>query len=57
MEETMKRVIEFLSMLVEAGAAIVIGFATVEALIRTVLLFTRRNESAVAQEDIRLKLG
>ena len=57
MVELSKYWIEFLAMGVEAAAAIVIGLAALEAIVRALPLFLRRDIPQQAKVDIRLALG
>src|SRR5260221_4283305 len=49
--------IEYLAMAVEAAAALVIGLAALEAIVRALPLFVRRDVPQQAKVDIRLGLG
>jgi uncharacterized membrane protein len=42
---------------IEAAAAVIIGFAAIEASIKSFHLFLHRREMQVTKEDIRLHLG
>ncbi|MFN2461622.1 MAG: DUF1622 domain-containing protein [Candidatus Velthaea sp.] len=42
---------------IEAGAALIIGYAAVEALVGTAALIVRRRIGEVAKDDVRLRLG
>src|SRR3989442_6313913 len=57
MLEQSKLWIEFLAMGVEAAAAVVIGLASLEAIVRALPLFLQRNVQQQAKVDIRLGLG
>ncbi len=52
-----KMLIEYLARGVEFAAAIVIGFAAVEATLKSLLLFFRRSAPAEAKIEVRLTLG
>ena len=57
MLEHSKLWIEFLAIGVEVAAALVIGLASIEAIVRALPLFARRDVSQEAKVDIRLGLG
>src|SRR5215471_9811233 len=57
MLEYSKQWIEFLAAGVEAAAAIVIGLASLEAILRALPLFLRRGAPQEAKSQIRLALG
>jgi uncharacterized membrane protein len=57
MLEQPKLWIEYLAMAVEAAAALVIGLAALEAIVRALPLFVRRDVPQQAKVDIRLGLG
>src|SRR6266851_6472679 len=57
MLEQSKLWIEYLAMAVEAAAALVIGLAALEAIVRALPLFVRRDVLQQAKVDIRLGLG
>jgi uncharacterized membrane protein len=56
MEQT-KALIEILSRGVEVAAAVVIAIAGLEATIKAVMLFLRRNSPPEAKTEVRLTLG
>lgn len=57
MEEIFKSWTFYLASGIEAGAAVVIGVASIIAIARSFMLFFRRPESQHAKEQIRLQLG
>jgi len=52
-----KTLIEYLSRGIEFAAALIIGLASIEAVIRALPLFVRRNSPLSAKNDVRLNLG
>ncbi len=52
-----KTLIEYLARCVEFAAAIIIGFAAVEATIKSLILFVRRGAPPEAKNEVRLTLG
>ena len=57
MYEHFRVMVEYLAMAIEAAAGLVIGLAAIEALVRALPLFVRRDVSQQAKVDIRLGLG
>src|SRR5438309_9516098 len=52
-----KALIEYLSRGVEFAAALIIGLAAIEAVVRALPLFIRSQSSLSAKNDVRLNLG
>jgi uncharacterized membrane protein len=52
-----KTVIEYLARGIEFAAALVIGIAAIEATIKSVVLFARRNAPPEQKNEVRLTLG
>jgi len=57
MLDSAKALIQYLAHGVEFAAAIVIGFAAVEATLKSILLFFRRGAPPEAKNEVRLTLG
>ncbi len=57
MEQLFKSWTFYLAAGIEAGAAIIIGIAAIEAIGASLLLFFRRAASQQAKEHVRLRLG
>lgn len=57
MFDTAKMLIEYLARGVEFAAAVLIGFAAVEATLKSVVLFFRRAAPPEAKNEVRLTLG
>jgi uncharacterized membrane protein len=55
--DTLKGWTQLLADGIEIAAALVIGIAAVEALVRSLALFVQRNSAPGAKEDTRLRLG
>lgn len=55
--EVSKSIIEYLARGVEFAAALIIGLAAIEATIKALLLFIRRNAPAQKKNEVRLTLG
>jgi uncharacterized membrane protein len=56
-DETFKQWTFYLAAAIEAGAGVVIGLAAIEAVVRALWLFVRRNRSQGLKEELRLQLG
>ncbi len=52
-----KLLIEYLARGVEFAAALIIGIAAIEATIKSLLLFVRRNAPPEQKNEVRLTLG
>ncbi len=52
-----KSLIEYLSRGVEFAAALIIGLAAIEATIKAISIFVRRNSPPSAKNEVRLTLG
>lgn len=52
-----KNVIEYLARGIEFAAALIIGIAAVEATVKALLLFIRRNSPPALKTEVRLTLG
>ena len=52
-----KTIIEYLARGVEFAAAIIIGFAAIEATVKSLVLFFKRNSPSEAKNEVRLTLG
>lgn len=57
MLESAKSLIQYLAHGIEFAAAIIIGLAAVEASVKSLLLFFRRNAPSEAKKEVRLTLG
>ncbi|MDQ2817173.1 MAG: DUF1622 domain-containing protein [Candidatus Eremiobacteraeota bacterium] len=57
MESLFKSITVDLATIIEAGAAVIIGLAAIEATVRAISLFFRGVASEQAKEDARLRLG
>jgi len=57
MPELFKQLSVYLATGIEGAAAIIIGFAAIEASLRAFHLFVRRSDMQVNKEEIRLHLG
>ncbi|MBC5805910.1 MAG: hypothetical protein DLM53_03360 [Candidatus Eremiobacter antarcticus] len=57
MESLFKSITVDLAIIIEAGAAVIIGLAAIEATVRAISLFFRRVASEQSKEDARLRLG
>lgn len=55
--ETTKSVIEYLARGVEFAAALIIALAAVEATVKAILLFFKRNATAQQKTEVRMTLG
>jgi uncharacterized membrane protein len=55
--EQAKYLIEVIARCVEFAAALIIGFAAIEAMIKAAVIFVRRNTPASAKNEVRLTLG
>ena len=57
MPELFKQLTIYLATGIEASAAIIIGFAAIEASLKAFHLFIHRSDMQITKEDIRLHLG
>ncbi len=57
METIFRSVTVALAAYIEAGAALVIGYAAIEALVRTAALIVLRRSGDTGKEQVRLRLG
>jgi len=57
MPELLKQLTVYLAVGIEAAAAIIIGFAAIEATLRAFHLFIHRSDMQTNKEEIRLHLG
>lgn len=55
--EQAKIIIQTIARGVEFAAALIIGFAAIEATIKAAIIFVRRNSPATAKNEVRLTLG
>ena len=55
--EQAKYIIEAIARCVEFAAALIIGLAAIEAMIKAAVIFVRRNTPASAKNEVRLTLG